>query len=76
MGEQAGKWEDATNVALLTILQPSIWLFLKVMWLGQSISNEIQQGLTSRRVGLIPPPDSSEEESTEVKGSVSIPSCY
>ncbi len=44
--------------------------------LMESILNEVQQGLTSRRVGSILPPDSSEEESTEVKVSLSIPSCY
>ncbi len=42
----------------------------------KSISNEIQQGLTSRRVGSNLPPDSSEEESMEVKVSVPITSCY
>ncbi len=43
--------------------------------LMKSILNEIQQELTSRRVVSILPPDSSEEESTEVKVSASIPSC-
>ncbi len=44
--------------------------------LMKSISNGVQQGLTSRRVVSVFPPDSSEEELTEVKVSVSIPSCY
>jgi hypothetical protein len=35
-----------------------------------SISNDVQQGLTSRRVGSILPQYSSEEEETEVKVSV------
>jgi hypothetical protein len=35
-----------------------------------SISNDVQQGLTSRRVGSILPQYSSEEEELEVKVSV------
>jgi hypothetical protein len=35
-----------------------------------SISNDVKQGLTSRRVGSIPPENSSEEEEMDVKVSV------
>ncbi len=38
MGDQAGKWEDATKIALVTILQPNFWLFLKDKWQGQLVS--------------------------------------
>jgi hypothetical protein len=76
-----GEWrtrprEDATNFALVTILQPNFWLFLKDKWWGAtselmtSISNDVQQGLTSRRVGSILPQYSSDDEETEVKLSV------
>jgi hypothetical protein len=41
-----------------------------------SILNDIQQGLTSRRVSLILPEYSSEEEEMEVKVSVKYLSCY
>jgi hypothetical protein len=36
-GDPAGKLEDAINFALVAILQPNFWLFLKDLWLGQLV---------------------------------------
>ncbi len=82
MGDQAGKWEDATNFcvghhpAAKLLAVPERHVAGTTSESMKSISNEIKQGLTSRRVGSILPNDSSEEESTDVIVSVSISSCY